>query len=110
MASVDISLGSRKKKKEKKTSHATAKMGGQTARDGRADKQKAPSVFISATLGCSVTAFLHAKQSASAAEARARIKRSSDGKRKWPESVTNACVHRNTRQTGVGTRLVWEGH
>lgn len=36
--------------------------------EGRADKQKAPSVFIIVTLGCLVISLLHAKQSASAAE------------------------------------------
>lgn len=46
-------------------------MGGWTAQDGRADKQKAPSVSISVTFGCSAIALLHAKQSASPAEGRA---------------------------------------
>lgn len=37
-------------------------------------------------------------------------KRSSDGESNWPESVSNVCIHGDTRQTGVGTRSVWEGH
>lgn len=98
--------------RKKKKSHATAETGGWTAWDGRADKQKAPSLFISATFAFSAVALLHAKQGASAAEGglKKKRKRSSDGESNWPESVSNVCIHGDTRQTGVGTRSVWEGH
>lgn len=78
---------------------------GRAAWDGRADKQKAPSVFISVTLGCSVISLLHAKQSASAAEGRQRQK----GKfalmatNKGLKPVTNVCVHR----AGEKQKLRW---
>lgn len=61
-------------------------MGGRTAWDGTAYKQKAPTVFISVTLGCSLIAVLHAKQRTSAAEGRTERKEwksSSDGEGKW---------------------------
>lgn len=83
-------------------------MGGWTAWDGRADKQKAPSVFISVTFGCSVIALLHAKQRASAAEGRAGKKkekeRNSDGKSNWPESAPNVCIHRHPTD-GSGNKV-----
>lgn len=72
-------------------SHATAEMGGWTARDGRADKQKAPSVFISVTFGCSAPiAFLHAKQTASAAEGRAeKKKKKKEAKKKKCDTLSS---------------------
>lgn len=88
MASVDMAPGEKKKR-----SHTTAEMGGWTARDGRADKQKAPSVFISVTFGCSAMALLHAKQRASPAGGRAGKKNSSDGESKWPGSASDVCIH-----------------
>lgn len=74
MVSGDMTPGEEGEKKRER-SHTTAEMGGWTAWDGRADKQKAPSVFISVTFGCSMIALLHAKQRASAAEGRAEEKK-----------------------------------
>lgn len=66
---ISLSDGvSRHDSRKKKKSHATAETGGWTAWDGRADKQKAPSLFISATFAFPAVALLHAKQGASAAE------------------------------------------
>ena len=112
MACVDMAPGER----GQGGSHTTAGAGGWTARDGGADKQKAPSVFISVTFGRSAPiTFPHAKQTASAAEGRAgkkKKKKKKNGKNKCPGSVSGVCIHGHTQQTGVGARLwfVWEGH
>lgn len=57
-----------KRKGERKKESGHCWKGRVSSMEGRADKQKAPSVFISVTLGCSVISPLHAKQSASATE------------------------------------------
>lgn len=106
MASVDMAPGEQEKKK--KRSHATAEMGGRTARDGRADKQKAPSVFISVTFGRSAIALLHAKQRASAAEGRAEKKKKAltaraSGQALCPMSVFTDTLDRREWEQGCGS-------
>lgn len=63
------------KLKKKKRSQAAAEKGGWAARKAELTNRKAPSVFISVTLGCLVISLLHAKQSASAAEGGQRGKK-----------------------------------
>lgn len=80
-------------------------MGGWTAWDGRADKQKAPSVFISVTFGCSVIALLHAKQRASAAEGRAEKKKKEEEALMAKASFVQ-CLYSQTHSTdGSGNRV-----
>ena len=86
-------------------SHATAEMGGWTAQDGGADKQKAPSVFISVTFGRSAPiAFLHAKQTASAAEGQAGKKKK---RQKQVSRLRVRCLYSRTHSTeGSGNKVV----
>ena len=106
MACVDMAPGER----GQGGSHTTAGAGGWTARDGRADKQKAPSVFISVTFGRSAPiTFPHAKQTASAAEGRAGKKKKKK-KKKWQKQVSRLrvrCLYSRTHSTdGSGSKVV----
>lgn len=79
-------------------------MGWWTAQSGKADKQKAPSAFLSVTFGHSAITLLHIKHRALGAEARAE--KSPDGKSKCqalcPMSVFTDILDRREWEQGCG--------